>query len=384
MDLTSTYIGRFFVENFALILISAVTMIIAIQHFKQHRRISTYTIFTITSALLLAIFSDLEFYAKQTYTPGQEGLYYLALICASACYILRPACICFMILMSEQLVSKKLLWLFFIPLMINATVFLCSFIPGTEEIIFGYTKGSDGLVFIGGPLRYIVHAVSAIYLVYLVLMVVMNLKKKHYAHSVMLFVCAGFVIASVIIESFFNDNSNIQILNTVIAVSALVYYLYLFIERTETDGLTGLFNRESFYQDKRKMDSSINGVIQFDMDGLKYINDNYGHSEGDKALKAIADAINASIKSNMYPYRLGGDEFVVLVKDGNEEDIKQTIASFKEELSKTSYHCSVGYAFRPNRSLSLKETIRESERKMYIDKEEFYKTTKIERRKADK
>ena len=77
MDLTSTYIGRFFVENFALILISAVTMIIAIQHFKQHRRISTYTIFTITSALLLAIFSDLEFYAKQTYTPGQEGLYYL-------------------------------------------------------------------------------------------------------------------------------------------------------------------------------------------------------------------------------------------------------------------------------------------------------------------
>ena len=116
----------------------------------------------------------------------------------------------------------------------------------------------------------------------------------------------------------------------------------------------------------------------------KYINDNYGHSEGDKALKAIADAINVSIKSNMYPYRLGGDEFVVLLKDGNEEDIKQTIASFKEELSKTSYHCSVGYAFRHNRSLSLKETIRESERKMYIDKEEFYKTTKIERRKADK
>ena len=384
MDLTSTYIGRFFVENFALILVSVVTMIIAIQHFKQHRRISTYTIFTITSVLLLAIFSDLEAYAKANYVPDKEGLYYLALICASLCYILRPACICFMILMSEHLISRKFLWLFFLPLMINATIFLCSFIPGTENIIFGFTRGEGGLGFAGGPLRYMVHVVSALYLVYLVFMIIMNLKKKHLTHSVMLFVCTGFVIASVVIESFFNTNSNIQILNTVIAVSALVYYLYLFIERTETDGLTGLFNRESFYQDKRKMDSNINGVIQFDMDGLKYINDNYGHSEGDKALKAIADAISASIKSNMYPYRLGGDEFVVLVKDGNEEDIKNCIASFKEELSKTTYHCSVGYSFRHNRSLSLKETIRESERKMYVDKEEFYKTAKIERRKADK
>ena len=382
MDLTSTYIGRFFVDNFALILISLVTMIIAIQHFKQHRRISTYTIFTITSALLLAIFSDIEAYAKIAYVPSKEGLYYLALICAILCYILRPACICFMILMSKHLFPKKFLWLFFLPLMINATIFLCSFIPGTENIIFGFTRGEGGLGFAGGPLRYMVHVVSALYLVYLVFMIIMNLKKKHYAHSVMLFACTGFVIASVVIESFFNANSNIQILNTVIAVSVLVYYLYLFIERTETDGLTDLFNRESFYQDKRKMDSSINGVIQFDMDGLKYINDNYGHSEGDKALKAIADAINASIKSNMYPYRLGGDEFIVLVKNGNKEDIEKSVTLFRDELNKTSFHCSVGYSYRGDRSISLKELIKESETAMYKDKEEFYKNTKIERRKV--
>lgn len=383
MDLTSTYLGRFFVDNFVLLLISVVTIIISIQRFKQHRRISTYTIFTITSALLLAIFSDIEIYAKTIYTPGQEGLYYLAMICSVICYILRPACICFMILMSEIFIPRKYLWLFFIPLMINATVFLCAFIPGAEEIIYGFSKGEAGLGFRGGPLRYVVHIVSALYLAYLVCVVIFNLKKKHIAHSAITFVCVAFVIASVIIESFFNDNSNIQILNTVIAASALVYYLYLYIERTETDGLTGLFNREAFYQDKRKMDSSIQGVIQFDMDGLKYINDNFGHSEGDKALKTIANTINLSIKSNMYPYRLGGDEFIVLVKGGNEEELQEVVQVFREELSKTSYHCSVGASYRKGRNITLKELIKESEKVMYKDKEEFYKNAKIERRKAD-
>ena len=267
--------------------------------------------------------------------------------------------------------------------MINATIFLCSFIPGTAQVIFGFSKGDNGLGFIGGPLRYVVHGVSTLYLAYLVVAVIMNLKKKHYGHSIMLFVCTGFVIASVVIESFFNDNSTIQILNTVIAVSALVYYLFLFIERTETDGLTGLFNREAFYQDKRKMENSINGVIQYDMDGLKFINDKYGHSEGDKALKTIADAISVSITSNMYSYRLGGDEFIVLVKNGNKEDIEKSVTLFREELNKTSFHCSVGYSYRGDQAISLKELIKESEKAMYKDKEEFYKNTKIERRKTE-
>ena len=383
MDLNSTYIGRFFVDNFALLLITVVTIIIAIQHFKQHRRISTYTIFTITSALLLAIFSDLEYYAKTNYVPGQEGLYYLAKACAVTCYILRPACICFMILMSGHIIPKKYLWLFFIPLMINSTIFLCAFIPGSADMIFGFSKGEDGLGFIGGNLRYSVHIISTLYLAYLVFSVVLNLKKKHFSNSIMLFVCTSFVIASVVIESFFNDSSTIQILNAVIAVSTLVYYLYLFIQRTETDGLTGLFNRETFYQDKRKMDSTITGVIQFDMNGLKYINDTFGHSEGDKALKTIADVISDSIKKNMYAYRLGGDEFVVLINRGEDKDAEETASLFKEKIAQTDYHCSVGYSTRGNRGITLKDLIKESEKAMYRDKEEFYKRAKFERRKAD-
>ena len=383
MDLTSTALGRFFVDNFALLLVSVVTVIIAIQHFKQHRQISIYTILLISSALLLEVFSDVEAYAKQTYVTGQEGLYYLALSCAIICYILRPACICFMILMTNHFVHKKYLWTIFIPFAVNTIIFLCAFIPGSSQIIFGFAKGDDGLGFIGGPLRYSAHVVSALYLAFLLILVIINSKNNHIVQSIVLFICLAFVVAAVIIESFFNDGSTIQILNTTIAVSTLVYYLYLYLERTQTDGLTGLFNRESFYVDEAKMDSRVVGVIQFDMNGLKYINDNFGHSEGDKALKTIAEAINASISSNMCAYRLGGDEFVVLVTGGDEDAIKETIAKFKEEINKTNYHCSVGSSYRQGRDIPLKALIKESEEEMYKDKEEFYKSAKFERRKAE-
>ena len=388
MDLTSSYVGRFFVDNFALLLISIVMVILAIQHFKQHRLVSIYTMLLLTSTLLLAVFSDVEIYAKENFVAGKEHLYYVALISSFICYLMRPACIYFMIMMSEKAFFKKTktAFLLAIPLFINAIVFSCAFIPGTENLIYGFDSlptPPGGLGFAGGPLRYTAHIVSALYLAFLLFIVIFDLKSKHISRSYMLLVCSLFVVLAVVIESFFNNSGNIQILNVTIAISASLYYLYLYMERNQRDGLTGLFNREAFYQDKAKMDARITGVIQFDMNGLKYINDNFGHSQGDKALKTIAETINSSVKSNMYSYRLGGDEFIVLVNGGTEEDIKETILAFKEKLSQTSYHCSIGASYRGNRAISLKESIKESEKEMYKDKEEFYKSADFERRKAD-
>lgn len=383
MDLNSTYFGRFLVSNFALILICLVMLIIAIQRFKQHQRISIYTILLISSVLLLAVATSLEEYFKATYVRGNEGIYYLALLCGFLGYSLRPACIYFMIMMGNRVVPKKYVWITFIPLIINTVIFLCAFIPGTKDVIFGYNKNDTNLSWVAGPLHYSAHVVSIIYLAFLIFVVVMNLKAKHLGHSLMLLACTLFVIAAVVIEWKFNDNNTISILNVTIAISAMVYYLYLYIERTLTDGLTGLFNREAFYQDKLKMGNGITGIIQFDMDGLKYINDNYGHSEGDKALRAIANAIAISIKKHMYAYRLGGDEFIVIVTGKEENDISEVVSLFKEEIAKTNYHCSVGCSYRQGRDMPVKALIKESEKAMYEAKEEFYKNAKFERRKAD-
>ena len=115
---------------------------------------------------------------------------------------------------------------------------------------------------------------------------------------------------------------------------------------------------------------------------LKYINDNYGHIEGDKALMTISDCILKSAKGNMYAYRLGGDEFIVLANKKTEEEIINAIEKFKANLSKTNYHCSVGYAYKKEGTETISDLIKESEIMMYKDKEEFYKNSKFERRKA--
>ena len=210
MDLNSTYFGRFFVSNFALILICLVMLIIAIQRFKQHQRISVYTILLISSVLLLAAATSLEEYFKGAYRKGDEAIYYLALICGFLGYSLRPACIYFMIMMGNRVVPKKYVWITLIPLVINTTIFLCAFIPGTKDVIFGYNKNDADLSWAAGPLHYSAHIVSVIYLAFLIFVVVMDLKAKHLGHSLMLLACTLFVIAAVVIEWRFN-NSNISV-----------------------------------------------------------------------------------------------------------------------------------------------------------------------------
>ena len=372
------WVGQFFIENFILICVCIVMYVIAIQRFKQHTKISLYTICIITCALLLAVSVHVEIYAKAT------GNIPLAMVCSIFGYAIRPLCIYFLILMSEHFIPKKYLWLTCLPLIINLVVYLCALIPGTEEIIFGFAKNAKGeLDFLAGPLRFTSHIVSALYLLFLLFVALMNLRAKHLTHSIAILICSLFVVIAVIIESFFNPKDDIRLLNVTIAVSTVIYYLYLYMERSSIDTLTGLFNRETYYRDTLKMQDSATGVIQFDMNGLKYINDNFGHLEGDKALSTIADTIVKSAKRSMYAYRLGGDEFTIIVNNGSEEDIKKAVARFKDYLSKTPYHCSIGYAYRSDKTISFDELLKEAERKMYQDKEEFYKNAKFERRKAD-
>ena len=87
------------------------------------------------------------------------------------------------------------------------------------------------------------------------------------------------------------------------------------------DMLTGLYNRhgvQKFFGDFfRECSRNKTGlaIIIVDMDGLKQINDNYGHHEGDYAIKAIASALTAASGDDEVCTRSGGDEFVILAKN---------------------------------------------------------------------
>ena len=98
----------------------------------------------------------------------------------------------------------------------------------------------------------------------------------------------------------------------------------LFIEVTRlaiTDGLTGLSNRRNLdealsteFERARRYKRPLS-VIMMDMDGLKSINDAFGHAAGDAALKRVASVIRTGVRQIDKAARFGGDEFVVLLPE---------------------------------------------------------------------
>jgi diguanylate cyclase (GGDEF)-like protein len=92
-----------------------------------------------------------------------------------------------------------------------------------------------------------------------------------------------------------------------------------------TDPLTGLYNRHKFDEaievevERARRYSRPLSLIMIDLDGLKGINDRYGHPAGDKALKLVAEVIQNQIRTIDLPARIGGDEFLVILPEADLE-----------------------------------------------------------------
>jgi diguanylate cyclase (GGDEF)-like protein len=149
-----------------------------------------------------------------------------------------------------------------------------------------------------------------------------------------------------------------------------------------TDDLTCLFNRRGFFAAatqqlklaKRNGQSLL--LLFCDVDGLKKINDTYGHREGDLALIRTADALEKSFRSSDILSRLGGDEFVVLASETSHQTQEIILRRLEKNLKKASaaeprYALSlcVGVArFDPKRAITLGELMVQADKAMYEKK----------------
>ena len=149
------------------------------------------------------------------------------------------------------------------------------------------------------------------------------------------------------------------------------------------DPLCKIYNRNGFNRNAGGVfkECVITGhevsVGFLDMDDLKYINDTYGHKEGDFALKSIADAISSSCSSLDICARYGGDEFVVLgvgegFIDSFNDKLKKKLNEINEKSGKPyKIDGSVGYVTMiPDKKQSLLEMIQEADSRMYKQKQE--------------
>ena len=106
------------------------------------------------------------------------------------------------------------------------------------------------------------------------------------------------------------------------------------------DSLTGAYTRHYFEEFVRKMISYVlrNGgsvsVVVIDIDGLKMVNDNFGHLEGDRLLKDFADTVMRNIRESDFLIRTGGDEFLLVLSGSNEDEAEEVMRRISESMEK--------------------------------------------------
>lgn len=105
------------------------------------------------------------------------------------------------------------------------------------------------------------------------------------------------------------------------------------------DNLSKIYNRNGFsrFASEIYKQASINKddivVIFIDLDGLKYINDKFGHNEGDNAILTVAEAIKYCCINGEVFARFGGDEFVIFSSKYSEDDAKALCSKIEKYLN---------------------------------------------------
>lgn len=115
------------------------------------------------------------------------------------------------------------------------------------------------------------------------------------------------------------DNSPVRMIGVITDINDMKAKTEILEDKTKHDVFTGLYNKkyseEMIGKALRKDINQKHGLILFDIDNFKRINDTYGHTAGDQVLKSISDNTKKIFRKNDIIGRFGGDEFIILVKD---------------------------------------------------------------------
>ncbi len=142
---------------------------------------------------------------------------------------------------------------------------------------------------------------------------------------------------------------------------------------SNTDTLTGLYNRHYMTQFFRDCSSFTDiGVIFCDLNGLKYANDHFGHTAGDRLLNSIAEIMKKDFPDNIC-CRTGGDEFIVCVVGKSEQEFGDMFEKFRADVRASGKPiASLGKCWRSSTE-DIDRMLTEAENAMYEDKKAYYR-----------
>lgn len=175
--------------------------------------------------------------------------------------------------------------------------------------------------------------------------------------------------------------------------SQLQYYNEQLSVIAQTDGLTGLSNRlafDSLLKDiENENDTDKNWfMLMIDLNGLKTVNDMYGHEAGDEMIKGTGKVISEIYSEKGRCFRIGGDEFVVVI-DASRKQMDEYLEKFKESIKAYNLNAQYKLSMAVGESSlndengvmgSISDWKMNADMDMYHKKDEFYKSKKIRKR----
>lgn len=140
-----------------------------------------------------------------------------------------------------------------------------------------------------------------------------------------------------------------------------------------TDLLTGLNNRNCYIKALKQIslrDLQTLGVVYIDINGMKKLNDSFGHEYGDKVIQSVAELLKTHAGDNAY--RVGGDEFVVLCVDVSKWEFQMLTEMLRQDFEeREDYDVSIGCTWKEG-NISVNEEILRADDLMYAEKQGYY------------
>jgi diguanylate cyclase (GGDEF)-like protein len=167
-----------------------------------------------------------------------------------------------------------------------------------------------------------------------------------------------------------------QLLNQAIAHEQHEAERKSFQHATQTDPLTGIGNRaawEAALANPPKTEKhDLYSIISADLDGLKFINDHYGHGAGDAVIRGAADMLLSTLRASDVLCRVGGDEFLALLPDVDGNEVREIVRRLERAMSSWRFtehglmpRLSIGWAVFDG---DWPQTVRNADRRMYTVK----------------
>lgn len=343
-------------ENWILIVI-LVAFVIVLATTSILSKKATYRLYILIAAVfLLSISVFIEFYFEKINVYHTARMVLMAIRYSATPFIIAQVIFAHV---------KKIKPFLFIPAAVLAVVDIVSIFTG---IVFSVDESGE---MTRGVLGYFPFIITGLYCAFLIYILYHRSNKRALEIIPIVFLAVAFL--SGLIFPFIYGADYSKLFCPTVGAALFIHYVFSILELAKKDALTGLLNRQAYYAETGRLFKDITAIVSLDMNGLKAINDTYGHAVGDEALITLGLCLTKACKIRQSAYRMGGDEFAIVCHKNSEEEVIALVDRINKYISETKYTASIGYSYQKGGFANIDELLKSSDEKMYSNKVEFYK-----------